>query len=147
MTLSRSKPHIAFTLTLLIALAGCAASPEQIGTERYFTWVDEQGVLRHSPIHEPENELLRLAAQQNDHQPDKLPQAEAQKLETHTAAAGEGVEASSLASGKSLPAPRPDPAQSLISAASKQEDYSIDSYVDAAELQRKGFVRESDGAP
>src|SRR5690606_1843056 len=153
MTLSGSKPHFACVLTLLIGLAGCAASPEQIGTERYFTWVDEQGVLRHSPIHEPENELVRLAEQQNDHQPDQLPQTEAQNPyadtgdTADTAAAGEGAEASDSASGQSLSASRPDPAQSVMSAASKQENYSIDSYVDASELQRKGFVRESDGAP
>src|SRR5690606_41973017 len=127
MTLSGSKPHFACVLTLLIGLAGCAASPEQIGTERYFTWVDEQGVLRYSPIHEPENELLRLAVQQNDHQSDKLPQAEAQNPETHTAAAGEGVEAYDSTFSQSLSAPRPDSAQSRMSAASKQEDYSVDS--------------------
>src|SRR5690606_40593914 len=97
MTLSGSKPHFACVLTLLIGLAGCAASPEQIGTERYFTWVDEQGVLRHSPIHEPENELVRLAEQQNDHQPDQLPQTEAQNPYADTADTADTADAADTA--------------------------------------------------
>lgn len=164
MTLTSSKPNFACVLTLLIGLAGCAASPQQPGTERYFTWVDEQGVLRHSPIHEPENELLRLTEQQAPHQAEKLPQADA-KVQAEAeadaqsespqtavesadgAAAGEGAKLEALASGDAQSDSLPKSAPSPLSGASPQDDYSIDSYVDAAELQRNGFVRESDGAP
>ena len=147
MTLTCSNPGFGCVLTLLVCLAGCAATPKQMGTERYFTWVDENGVLRHSPIHKQENELLQFAQQQRNQQSAQELATDALHSQAGSVATGEGAHLGKSGLGKSPSDSSPEPSRTVLNEAPKQEDYSIDSYVDAAELQRKGFIRESDGAP
>ncbi|SFM50857.1 MalM family protein [Marinobacter zhejiangensis] len=135
-----SRWLIAVSLATLVA--GCqshrgAPAPGDSG-ERYFTWVDEQGRVRQSPISnetgasEPADSIEEVVGQVRREQQGTALAAEADKAAGPTSVS---------------PSPPERPAESASAPNVAAPEYNLSNYPDGDELAEAGFIREGDRLP
>lgn len=156
--------NLALLLLSVWMVAGCQTGTSDDG--RYFTWVDEQGQVRRSPIPEEQNpvdaraEQIReqqSAAGRNDkagHAPESETTTAANSNTTETRDAGEPVTRDNAVAQTNQARTRPHKKASGRASAEGSEkaraeftdsEYNRKNYPDGNELAAKGFLR--DGAP
>lgn len=162
---------------LCLALAVGSLSACQLGEsrsqpqdgERYFTWVDEQGRVRQSPIQQDsarkedptsiEQVVSQVELEQQEASPDRLSiQQAAEPGPEPTEVSGQPMPVDNAKSEtpvaqRPLPAPeqaRQSPQEQSRAAAPLQpanDEYSLANYPDGNELAAAGFVRDGDPEP
>ncbi len=112
----------------------------QAAAERYVTWVDEDGKVRHTRVTEPSESLAD-------------PQIVREVRNSPTKPDGQATLGQEAAVASQVPDPtteaaQPSPSKEVFAgtkAADGRADIDVSDYIDAAELEQRGFVR--DGKP
>lgn len=112
-------------LSLAVTLSGCQMIGGQGGTgasaarEGYFSWVDEQGRVRHTPIPDSKAKRRDSASRESD------------------------ASSTSNPDGKSSPAAGASPQTS----GTPHEEFNLANYPDGDELEKRGHIRPGDPEP
>lgn len=141
---------------VLISTTACQpGGPRPQDGQRYFTWVDEQGRVRQSPIEEdPAEAQARIPIEQvvAEGETARVRKAEAQSTEQpveQTADRPDEPPAKQPAIAEAAPESA-QPAMlspSATSASSGEDEYNLENYPDGNELAAAGFVRDGDPEP
>ncbi|MDX1551429.1 MAG: MalM family protein [Marinobacter sp.] len=113
------KCHLLVVTCLVVAMAGCqsSGSTSSAGREGYFTWVDEQGQVRHTPIPEAavDNEKADDARGQKD-------QGEAQRAD--------GTKSRENSASQEY-----------------DDEFNLENYPDGNQLEKDGYIRPGEPKP
>lgn len=113
------KCHLLVVTCLVVAMAGCqsSGSTSSAGREGYFTWVDEQGQVRHTPIPE--------AAADNEKADDERGQKDQ----------GEAQRADGTKSRENSASQEYD------------DEFNLENYPDGNQLEKDGYIRPGEPQP
>lgn len=130
-------------------LAGCQGAAPQGDGERYFTWVDEQGRVRQSPIRDERDAVpIETLAAQSASEGEQPAQPGGQQPEPRLTSSASSQPADQNVGPGMTPGSGTDVSSgAAVSADAKDGEYTLDNYPDGDELAKRGFVREGESGP